>query len=181
MNRIEAALQQLSVLGAEGLEHPTGDLLQHFRATFEQLQAWDEDEAVCWAGLYHAVYGTETFMPKLMTLELRAEVAGIIGGQAEAHVYFFCACDRAFFARRLVRDDQPSYRDRFSSTIFQPTFEQIHAFCALTVANEIDVSANDREGYLEKYGHYVLPLFRSPRFQRYLGPRALADCKLVFE
>jgi hypothetical protein len=179
-NRMEEALQRLSALGAEGLDHPAGDVLQHFRSTFERLQTWGEDEAVCWAGLYHAVYGTETFVPTLMTLERRQEVAGIIGAKAETHVYFFCACDRAFFARRLIREDIPSYRDRFSSTIFQPSFEQVQAFCAITLANEIDVSANDMEGYLERYGRYVLPIFRSQRFQSYLGSPARTDCKRVF-
>jgi hypothetical protein len=107
-------------------------------------------------------------------------VAGIIGAEAEAHVYFFCAGDRAFFARRLIREGLPSYRDRFSCEIFQPTFGQVRAFCALTLANEIDVSADNMENYLEKYGRYVLPLFRSQRFQHHLGPQALADCKRVF-
>lgn len=180
MIHVEAALQRLSELGADGLEHPAGDVLQHFRATFERLRVWEEAEAICSAGLYHAVYGTETFVPKLMTLKLREEVAGIIGVEAERHVYFFCACDRAFFAPQLVHEDYPTYRDRFRSTTFQPTFWQIHAFCTLTLANEIDVSGNDREGYLKKYGRYVLPMFRSSRFQRYLRPLALAECRQVF-
>jgi hypothetical protein len=177
---VEAALQRLRDLGASAHAHPAGDVVEHFRRTYQLLRDWGEEDCVCWAGLYHAVYGTESFDPVLLSLDLREEVAGVIGADAESHVYLFCACDRAYLARRLVCEECPSFRDRFTKQTFVTTPAQLQAFCTVTIANDIDVSAPDRAGYLQKYGRYVLPLFRSANFQRHLKPAALAACQRVF-
>ena len=58
--------------------------------------------------------------------------------------------------------------------------EMVRQFCELTIANEIDVIAPDREGYLARWGRYVVPLFTSARFRRNLSGMAAVECERHF-
>jgi hypothetical protein len=48
-------------LGAEEMAHPGGTLLAHLRRVEAKLGSWGASIPVRWAGLCHAVYGTDGF------------------------------------------------------------------------------------------------------------------------
>ena len=51
-------LEQFLAERLNGVPHSAGDLLSHFRGTYDLLRRWGSPEAVCLAGLLHGVYGT---------------------------------------------------------------------------------------------------------------------------
>lgn len=176
----DGLLSKLRELGAHELDHINGTLHAHLCGTCERLRRWGNADAICLAGLFHAVYGTYGFSEQLLGIDRRDDVVGLIGSEAEHLVYFYAACDRAYFYPRLARDKQPSFKDRFTEAVIQPDGATVLAFCELTLANELDVALPDQMSYLARYGRYVLPLFRSERFRESLSPQARAECLQYF-
>ena len=173
-------LNELRHMGAEYIEHINGTLGAHLRGTCERLRRWGNAEPICLAGLFHAVYGTYGFAEQLLGIDRRGDIARLIGSGAEQQVYFYAACDRAYFYPRLSRDNRPSFKDRFTDAMFEPDREQVTAFCELTIANELDVAHSGRDAYLAAYGQYVLPLFRSKNFLASLSAKARTECVQCF-
>jgi hypothetical protein len=176
----EQALRALHELGATDVAHLNGNLATHLLGTCDRLRHWGNPEPVCVAGLFHAVYGTYGFGEQLLGLECRADIATIIGQEAEHLVYVYAACDRGFFYPRLRQEDRPSYKDRFCGAVFILEEYLLKGFSEITLANELDVASPNVTEYVEKYGRYVLPLFRSSKFLALLSPGARDECVQCF-
>ena len=89
--------EQLSELGAGDFAHIDGSLLDHLNGTKHLLASWSASETLLDAGLYHAAYGTAGFSESLVSTFQREKITTIIGKEAEAIVYLYCACDRDYF------------------------------------------------------------------------------------
>jgi len=50
----------LVAIGADAFPHVSGSLARHLAATERLLRNWGSRDALCIAGLYHAVYGYRT-------------------------------------------------------------------------------------------------------------------------
>jgi hypothetical protein len=86
-------LEFLRSLGFGELEHDSRvPFLSHLIGTRRLLAAWDARPALCDAGLFHSVYGTEYFEPT-RTPERDAVVA-VIGVEAERIAWLWCAIRR---------------------------------------------------------------------------------------
>jgi hypothetical protein len=86
-------LEFLRALGFGDLAHDSHvPFLSHLIGTRRVLAAWDARPALCDAGLFHSVYGTEYFKPA-RTPERDAVVA-IIGVEAERIAWLWCAIRR---------------------------------------------------------------------------------------
>ena len=179
MQNPQQALSYLRDLGAAELAHLNGDLAKHLIGTYERLQRWGNLEVVCLAGLYHAAYGTDGFAEKLVGLDSRQLIANVIGDEAEALVYIYAACDRAYFYPQLRRDDRAEFKDRFTGRTSYLDAPLMKHFCELTIANELDVALPNVEAYLDNYGRYVLPLFSSDRYQSLLSSNAKLECRQI--
>lgn len=81
--------------------HSGGTLLEHLSGVHAKLREWDCSEAVCLAGLFHSVYGTEHFRRRLIPLSERPAVAGVIGERAEWLTHEFCMLDTRAFVQAL--------------------------------------------------------------------------------
>ncbi len=65
---------------------------------------WGSRPATCRAGLFHSVYGTQTFDVSLIGFSQRCKVRHAIGPRAERLVFLFAVCDRdEFFDKIGVR------------------------------------------------------------------------------
>lgn len=133
-------LDRLRALGAGEFVHLNGTLERHLRATAGLLRAWGNREAVCLAGLYHAVYGTAGIAGSLVALDARDAVAGIIGAEAEGLVYLYAACDRDRFHPRIGMPMQRMFADRFAGAQYLIDKCQLRDFCEITVANELELA-----------------------------------------
>ena len=76
---MEQKFAALESLGAAGFEHKNGTLHTHLLATYELLKRWGASAALCDAGLYHSAYSTTGFTKTMVSLDLRSNIAAIIG------------------------------------------------------------------------------------------------------
>ena len=163
----------LKNLGAGDFKHLNGDLETHLTATQRILANWGASENLQTAGLFHAAYGTAGFDDNMVSLEQRQSIAEVIGEEAEALVYLYCACDRKYVFDRLkhASTQQPiAFRDRFSGAECQLTQAQAQSFCELTVANELELVISS-ETFKQKHGKALLNLFET--MNQYLTTMAI--------
>ena len=69
--------------------HSWSSLLEHLLGTREMLVSWEAELTVCTAGLFHSVYGTESFDRATIDRSEREAVRLMIGEEAEQIVYLF--------------------------------------------------------------------------------------------
>jgi len=139
------AFLYLQTLGAAEFPHVNGSLARHLRGTEALLRRWGNREAVCLAGLYHAVYGTDGIHGGLARLGMRKTIAKMIGAEAEALAYLYGACDRDAFHPRIGTPRQSLFADRFTKSEYRITESQLRELCEITVANELELTrANPR-------------------------------------
>ena len=82
-------------LDANKTRHSGRTLFDHLKGVHDLLRDWDNEHHVCLAGLFHSIYGTNTF--KHQSLNDRAKLIEMIGLKAELLVHYFSTKDRPFF------------------------------------------------------------------------------------
>ncbi|MEV6118165.1 DUF6817 domain-containing protein [Streptomyces sp. NPDC052109] len=170
-----AAIAFLRDLGAADLAHPGGTLLAHLRRVERQLAQWGARPALRLAGLCHACYGTDGFPEALLPPDRRADLAGVIGTEAEALVYLYGSCDREASYPALAEDDGV-FRDRFTGRAHVPGAGPRRDFAELTAANELDLAVLD-PAFRSRWGPALLGLFT--RVRPLLSPPAWSSCEAV--
>lgn len=128
-----AYLRQISELS-----HSGGTLLDHLIGTRAVLSRWGERPAVCDAGLFHSVYGTETFLESAIPISLRHTVIELIGEEAERIAYLFGAMDvESFFA--ALRDGAPhALKSRFTGEVQPSSPTTFVDLCHIMAANAVE-------------------------------------------
>jgi hypothetical protein len=152
MSESDTVLEALAAWGAGAIPHPGGTLLDHLVRTEAMLRSWRASEALALAGLCHAAYGTDGFVPTLLSRQERPVLRGLIGESAEALVYLYASCDRADVYPPLGRQSVVRFRDRFEQTCTELASTSLSEFVELTFANEFDIVR-----------HHPVPLPRSIR------------------
>jgi hypothetical protein len=154
----DRARQYLQQLGGDEFVHVNGSLAQHLAGTEALLRRWGGREALCLAGLYHAVYGTAGIRGSLASLAMRVTIAGVIGDEAEALAYLYGACERETFARRVDTTQRLRFADRFTGADQPITEAQLQDICEITVANEIELALAS-DAFLAKHRGALAELF----------------------
>ncbi|MDF1662989.1 MAG: hypothetical protein P1V97_14535 [Planctomycetota bacterium] len=134
----EEQIQFLTKHGASQTGHSDRHLLTHLQGTQRILKEWGARPAVCTAGLFHSVYGTESFQTVTIPLDLRPKVIELIGPEAEALAYIFGARENSSFKANKGKQSHFSLRDRFSGdeiTIDKQTWSDL---CELFLANALE-------------------------------------------
>ncbi|MEV6583091.1 DUF6817 domain-containing protein [Streptomyces sp. NPDC051582] len=181
------ALALLRELGAGDLDHPGGTLLTHLERVHARLGAWGARPALRLAGLCHACYGTDGFATALLPVGRRAELAAVIGAEAEEIVHLYAGCDRAASYPTLAADDPATatgneaavavaFRDRFTGRVHSPDRQSRRDFAELTAANELDLAVID-PAFRAAHGPGLLALFT--RLRGLLTEPARRDCQAV--
>ncbi|WP_030153982.1 DUF6817 domain-containing protein [Streptomyces sp. NRRL S-244] len=190
------ALALLRELGAGELDHPGGTLLAHLERVHARLGAWGARPALRLAGLCHAFYGTDGFATALLPVGRRAELAAVIGAEAEEIVYFYASCDRAASYPTLASDVPcgadadaagaadneavssvaPAFRDRFTGHVHCPDRQSRRDFAELSAANELDLARID-PAFRAAHGPGLLALFT--RLRELLTEPARRECQAV--
>ncbi|MER6025255.1 DUF6817 domain-containing protein [Streptomyces sp. NPDC001851] len=170
-----AAVAFLRDLGAAGRAHPGGTLLAHLQRVERELARWGARPALRLAGLCHACYGTDGFPDALLPPDRRAELAAVIGAEAEALVYLYGSCDRKATYPALA-EAGGAFRDRFTGRAHVPGAGPRRDFAELTAANELDLARLD-PAFRSRWGPALLGLFT--RVRPLLSPPAWAACETV--
>jgi len=138
----DRARRCLETLGGDRFPHVNGSLAEHLRGTEALLRRWGSRDALCAAGLFHAVYGTAGIRGSLVGLASRGTINDLIGAEAEALAYLYGACDRATFHPRIGTPAQLRFADRFTTSQYRIGEAQLRDFCELTLANELELAAS---------------------------------------
>ena len=99
----------LKNLGCGDVGHKNQTLLDHLLGVHKLLKSWDVSEYVQDAGLFHSVYGTTYFKPRMITN--RKVIQGIIGFQAEVLSYIYCILAAPRIKGILLVEDEPTRKD----------------------------------------------------------------------
>jgi hypothetical protein len=91
------------LLHARMRDHVPAALAHNGEETFDDhlvgvqsvLRSWNAEEHLTNAALFHSIYGTEGFQGFKLPLSHRAEIAELIGPEAERLAWIFCMVDRA--------------------------------------------------------------------------------------
>ena len=135
---LEQRLRFLREVHTREMPHSGRDLFDHLLGTRALLIAWGERPAVCDAGLFHSIYGTEHYELAACSTDLRDDVRRLIGPEAESLAWLFCAMRRESFDQNLTRRDGFSIQDRSTGEIIPLSAAQFHDLVTLTFANTLE-------------------------------------------
>jgi len=76
------------------IKHSNSNFLNHLIGTFNILKKWKQDDDVCFAGMFHNVYGNEFFNANLNVN--REEIKQLIGEKAEDLVFKYVSKNKNF-------------------------------------------------------------------------------------
>jgi hypothetical protein len=144
--------------GAAGLEHPGGTLLTHLGRERERLLRLGAGPDLQYAGLAHAVYGTDGFAVTLIDPAQRHVLRELAGPAVEATVYRYGACDRARTWPDLARTGV--LHDRFDGGTETLSPADLRDLVDLTIVNELDVVEHSA-GLAARFGDELRVLFAS--------------------
>jgi hypothetical protein len=139
----------LETLKSADFDHLNGSARDHLLGVHDILACWSCAPATCVAGLFHNVYGTESFKPQAVSLDQRHEVADVIGTPAEELAYWFCVSRRMSF---FLRQDAaaPCIWDEVHRRRVAVSPEQLRALADIEVANLIEQYSPQVHAYPER-------------------------------
>jgi hypothetical protein len=130
-------LSLLSEIHADESRHTGSSLLSHLRGTHDFLESWGNPPHVCLAGLFHSVYGTQSYRLQSATIERREMLRCAIGEDAEWLVYLFCVVDRATLFVEAAKSE-PQLYDRVHQQTVTASAENVRALIEIEVANYVE-------------------------------------------
>ncbi|MEV0902285.1 DUF6817 domain-containing protein [Actinoplanes sp. NPDC049802] len=152
--RTEAEVRAwLRAHGTETVRHPGGTLYAHLCRVQERLAALGHSTATQYAGLAHAVYGTDGFDLALLFWGERDALRDLIGPAAEELVYLYGSCDRDRTWPGLAADR--TVADRFTGGVTRLNEDQVTPFVDLTIVNELDVMEHDPSLLAANRGYFA--------------------------
>jgi (p)ppGpp synthase/HD superfamily hydrolase len=140
-DQLSCGVEYLVQLGADRTRHSDCTLLDHLAGLHRDLTAWQCSEDVCMAGLFHSIYGTQSFHHKSISLERRDEVRRVIGARAERLVYLYRAVDRRAFDASLEKNgpvEVPDVETGQTVTLEQTEFDDL---CRLQLCDHLEQMA----------------------------------------
>jgi len=127
----------LEQYGAGETAHSNADLLAHLKGVHDLLRTWGERDALCDAGLFHSVYGTDIFPTGTVPHEDRPAVQALIGEEAETIAYLFGTLTRGSIFDAAF-DGAPFLLESRAGGTVAVTDQQYADLAAITVANWLE-------------------------------------------
>lgn len=147
--------------------HSGASLLLHLVGTYEVLAEWGSGQELSDAGLFHSVYGTETYPDASVPTERRDRLRELIGARAEGLVWIFCDMALDSFTLALMQDGHGprTIVSRRSGVTYELDYSVFRDLCHLAAANLIEqrdrIQADRQQelyGQLARLGGHVGPL-----------------------
>jgi len=135
---LEGALALLTELAVTDVDHPSGTLAEHLQGTYDVLARWDCPQHLCMAGLYHSIYGTETFLIQTVPREARERVRAAAGEKAETLAYLYGVMRRSSLFANLERGGPYSVTTMDGTVIPLDGLEQFAELMTLDLANRVE-------------------------------------------
>ena len=139
-------IEFLKGLGTERVAHTDGSFLTHLIAVYRDLQVWGCDEAVCRAGMFHSIYGTEKFQKFALPLAERGDVQRLIGERAERLAYVNCVMDRKSFDQAVEREAELyRIRDRVTQSEIELGAKDFEDLCRVHLCDWLEQVPRSRQ------------------------------------
>ncbi|MCZ6597945.1 MAG: hypothetical protein O7B99_09925 [Planctomycetota bacterium] len=135
---LETRIEFLQRAGAGSTAHSGRTLLEHLGGVHAFLERWGARRALCDAGLFHSVYGTEFFSAASIASEQRAEVRAVIGEEAEEIAFLWCTIRRASLVENLDREQDLRARDRRTDDRIPLTANRVADLVTLWAADTLE-------------------------------------------
>ena len=137
---LEKQIEFLRSRGAMAQPHSFSNLMQHLIGTRAILLSWQASPALCTAGLFHSVYGTESFQIASADFAEREVIREIIGEKCEEIVYYFSVMTRESFEANLTLESEFNRRihKRTSLEWIEISASMFHNLCNLSAANWLE-------------------------------------------
>jgi hypothetical protein len=136
--RLEGQIEFLRSCGAAETSHSLSCLLEHLRNTREILASWGACRSLCDAGLFHSVYGTESFQVVSVDFTERESVREVIGAEAEEIAYLFSMMTRESFEANLTLEGRYRIRERVTGNWVEISPRTLRHLCNLSAANWLE-------------------------------------------
>lgn len=85
-------------------KHSGAQLIDHLIGVHDKLKSWHCRSDICLAGLFHSIYGTESFAQQTVPLAERPLVQQVIGAEAERLAHLFCMLNVRGFTAEVEAD-----------------------------------------------------------------------------
>ncbi len=108
----------------DSAEHSGASLWEHLAGVHRILQVVGSEDYVCHAGLFHSVYGTQSFKTVSVDNSKRSEVQALIGTQAESLVWAFCNLPRPVLLESSLRQQSFNWADKLEGVTNASQFTQ---------------------------------------------------------
>ena len=118
--------------------HSSRTLFDHLVGTRALLIDWSVETSISDAGLFHAVYGTESFPTAMVTTHLRGDVQTVIGCEAEFLAHAFGVMTKQSFYANLDQSDGYHVISRLDGDEIPVSDTQLNALCHISVANWLE-------------------------------------------
>lgn len=168
-------IDSLTALGTDTTPHSGRTLFDHLKGVHDLLQEWDNPEAVCLAGLYHSIYGTQAFKIKTVELDRRDSVKAVIGETAEQLAYLFGISDRKSFYPDHQGTMPLQIHDLVHDTKVDVSDEQVTQLIEIEAANYLDQFEAVMASFPKE--RVLVAMDRFLRHSERLSPRAHAGIK----
>ncbi len=175
MNSKHTAL--LEALDAHLTSHSRRTLLAHLQGTHDLLVEWGNPPAVCVAGLFHSVYGTNTFEKRSADMSMRGQIRDVIGSDAERLVHLFCVTDRRCFYEHLG-ESRFHLRDIIHDCDLALERDTLAALIEIEVANILDPLAYRSKNKARRAAEWYGEAFA--RARDYISPLAARAAEQCF-
>jgi hypothetical protein len=132
----DALAAVLQAMGAKRIPHSGRDLYDHLAGTAALLDSWGCSRPLSAAGLFHSVYGTESFHDALVRTSDRAQLQALIGEDTERLVYLYDLGSKSSLYQSLREPSpEPVMFDRLEQRNVAVTMQELVDLVVLDVAN----------------------------------------------
>lgn len=136
----------LQAHGAATAGHGVRSLIEHLQGVADLLTGYGARDALRDAGLFHSVYGTESYQSQTIPIELRPRVVRLIGEEAERLAWLFGVMKKeSFYA--LLGAGEGCITHRQLGAPVALSRQDMRDLCDLTVANWLEQRPRAPEQY----------------------------------
>lgn len=132
-------------LGTDDVPHTGEKFLAHLIGVYGDLQRWNCDRDVCFAGMFHSIYGTEKFQKFCLPLERRGEVQELIGERAERIAWVNSVMDRSSFDRLIPTRGPYKITNRLSGETIELNEQDFHDLCVVHLCDWLEQVPRSRQ------------------------------------
>ena len=162
--QLENRLRFLQKANTEGMPHSDRGLLDHLLGTRQLLVEWGARPALCDAGLFHSIYGTEYYELQAIPLSMRKEVQQLIGDEAESLAWLFCMIRRESLYENPGPKGEFRVQHRLTNEWLPLTKVHFQDLLTMAIANTLEpfpICTRFERRYLRKYLRKYLRRFRN--------------------